>query len=121
MNGGQQAQRRAPPATRTPRVSRCHRAAPQTRDGAQLDHAGVPLVPGIADVREQHEGPRVVVLDERAEPAHALAPRAIRQAVEARAAQATLLPVVGDGDRDLGDLRIVLRANVACDAQRLPA
>lgn len=94
---------------------------PKRGMGAQLDHAGVPLVPGIADVREQPERPRVVAPDERAEPAHALAPRAIRRAVEQRAAQATPLPVVGDGDRDLGDLRIVLPANVAGDAQRLPA
>ncbi len=70
--------------------------------------AGVPLAPGVADAREQPEGRRVVALDERAEPAHALAARAIRQAVEQRSAQAAPLPVVGDGDRYLGDLFIVL-------------
>jgi len=55
-------------------------------------------------------------LDERGEPAHALPPRAIRQAVEQRVAQAEPLPVVRDGDRDLGNLAIVGRANVARDA-----
>jgi hypothetical protein len=42
-------------------------------------------------------------------------------AVEQRVAQASSLPVVGDDDRDLGDLGIVVRAAVAGDAPRLPA
>ena len=87
----------------------------------ELDHAAVMLVLGVADALEQPEGPRVVTLDQRAEPAHPLTPRAIRQAAKQRAAQTAPLPVVGDGDRDLGGLRIVLGADVACDAQHLPA
>ena len=53
----------------------------------EFDHAaGVLLVLGVAD---------------------ALAPRAIRQAVQQRAAQAAPLPVVGDGDRNLGEQRTI--------------
>ena len=86
----------------------------------QLDHelgiAGAEPAPGITGALEQPEGRAIITLDERGEPAHALPPRAIRQAVEQRVAQAEPLPVVRDGDRDLGNLAIVGRANVARDA-----
>jgi hypothetical protein len=46
-------------------------------------------------------------------------PRAGRQAFEQRAAQPTPLPVVGYGDRDLDDLRVHLRTDVARDPEGL--
>ena len=85
-----------------------------------LDLASVDLSADDAGALEQRQGPAVVAQDGRVEPTHALIPCAIRQAVRQRTAQAATLPIIGDGDRDLGKLRIVGEANVAGDAQQVP-
>ena len=87
----------------------------------ELDHASVILASDIAEAVEEPEGFAVLAKDHRAEPAHTFPPSPVGQSREQHTPQAAPLPVVDHGYGQLGDLCVVVRANVARDAHRFPA
>ena len=72
------------------------------------------------DVAQQSRNRRIVGRDQRSEAADARGTGPLRQLSQQFGAEPATLPVVDDGNRELGGLRVVGIADVAGDADTAP-
>ena len=120
------ASRRGSQVSRRRLPQRPGEASPNATLGRQLDDeledtSGGLAAPDIAEAVEEPDGLTVLPKDHHAEPAHTFPPSPMGQSREQHTPQAAPLPVIDDGNGHVGDLRVVVRANVTRDAYRLPA